>query len=410
MFTNTGETMTTSRWRSTVLGTGALCYATLMFVWFSVPAYLPNITQEFGMTQSQAGLLTGAIPLTYVPIALVSGAILDRIGAHRGIAFGVILFGVAQVSRASVTGFPQLLGLTMLVGVAGTTLTFGLPKLVSELYPPGDIGVPSSLYLLGSLLGTAAAFGLGRGYLGPLLGGWRPLFYASGFFAIALSLCWWLIVQYAPIHIWQTALNATRDPSDHPSIRTNIRIVLGNAPLRLLLVVGFVYLMVLHGLQNWLPTLFQHRGLSPQHAAFTASAFVGLEALGVLIIPALSDRTGQRGMFIAGAGGICAAGTAALLIPDAPLSLAVLGVLIAGFGIGGLAPLVRMVPPELDDIGPELTGTATGFVFAVGEFGGFLGPFLIGYLQDSTGLYTPGLAVLTAGCLLVVLAGRRVPV
>jgi nitrate/nitrite transporter NarK len=88
----------------------------------------------------------------------------------------------------------------------------------------------------------------------------------------------------------------------------------------------------------------------------------------------------------------------------------VAGALVVGIGVGGLSPLVRIVPAELDGIGPELTGTAVGLVFAVGELGGFLGPFLIGAGYDLTGSYVPGLAVIGLGCLGTVLAGRRLPV
>jgi nitrate/nitrite transporter NarK len=68
-----------------------------------------------------------------------------------------------------------------------------------------------------------------------------------------------------------------------------------------------------------------------------------------------------------------------------------------------------MVPPELDGVGPALTGTAVGLVFAVGELGGFLGPFLVGSLFDLTGSYAPGLAVVAGACLVAVVAGRRIP-
>jgi cyanate permease len=80
-------------------------------------------------------------------------------------------------------------------------------------------------------------------------------------------------------------------------------------------------------------------------------------------------------------------------------------VVVAGVGIGGLAPLMRSIPIELDGIGPQLTGVATGLVFTVGEVGGFAGPFLIGSLRDATGSFLPGFALLAAGGLVVVAAG-----
>jgi nitrate/nitrite transporter NarK len=68
--------------------------------------------------------------------------------------------------------------------------------------------------------------------------------------------------------------------------------------------------------------------------------------------------------------------------------------------MGGLSPLIRAVPVELEGIGARLTGTAVGIVFAVGEIGGFLGPVAIGVLRDTMGTFTPGLLV-AALCTLV---------
>ncbi|WP_340681227.1 hypothetical protein [Natrinema gelatinilyticum] len=80
-------------------------------------------------------------------------------------------------------------------------------------------------------------------------------------------------------------------------------------------------------------------------------------------------------------------------------------VLVTGFGVGGLSPLVRAIPPDLEGIGARLTGTAVGFIFAVGEIGGFLGPVLVGTLRDVTGSYSSGLLVLASGGVVVTVAG-----
>ena len=60
-----------------LVGVGALSYTCLLFLWFSLPAYLSTIIAETGITGTQAGVLAGAIPLTYVPLALFSGLVVD---------------------------------------------------------------------------------------------------------------------------------------------------------------------------------------------------------------------------------------------------------------------------------------------------------------------------------------------
>ncbi len=403
-------------YRYLLLGLGTLAYAGLMFVWFSVPAYLAALVSDFGLSSTQAGLLTGAIPLTYIPVALFSGVITDRVGPYRAIGVGVILFGGAQFGRAAVHSFPTLLALTVVIGLGGTTVTFGLPKLVSDLFPPAESGTPSSVYVLGSLAGTAAAFSLGRDVLGPALGGWRPLFHVTGLAVLAFAAVWWVSIRWIPVSDVQYAADGGSshtdgdDPLSIATLRSDISRVFSNRSMRLLFVVGLVYLLVTHGLQNWLAAVLTSRGVDPALAASLVSGFVVAEAVGTFVVPVLSDRLGVRGTAITTCMGLCALGTATLLVPSVPLVVPVVGALLVGVGVGGVSPLVRMIPTELDGVGPALTGTAVGLIFAIGEAGGFLGPFLVGSLYDLTGTYAAGLGVICVGCLLAVLAGRRLPV
>ncbi|GGL25668.1 MFS transporter [Halarchaeum grantii] len=403
--------LSTSRTRTLLLALGTLAYASLMFVWFSVPAYLDAIVADFALSSTQAGVLTGAIPLTYVPVALFSGVVTDRVGPYRAIGVGVPLFGAAQLGRSFAESFPVLLALTVVVGVGATTITFGLPKLVSDLYPPAASGTPSSVYVVGSLAGTAAAFSLGRGVLGPALGGWRALFAATGVAVLGYALCWWAVVRTVPIETIRYADDPAADDASLSlaALRRDVGRVFANRSMRLLVVVGVVYLLVTHGVQNWLATVLQSHGVAAPLAATFVSGFVAAQAVGTLAVPALSDRLGERGAVIAGCLAFCALGTLAFLPAGVPLAGLLAGALLVGLGAGGVSPLVRMVPAELDGVGPTLTGTAVGLVFAVGELGGFLGPFLIGALYDLTGTYATGLAVIALACALAVEAGRRLP-
>jgi sugar phosphate permease len=140
-----------------LVAAGAVSYACLTFVWFSLPAYLAPLIEEVGLTGAQAGVLAGAVPLTYVPLALLTGLAVDRVGPVWSIAAGLVTFGLAQVGRSVAAGFPTLLATTLLIGVGATAITFGLPKLASVSFPPDRTGAPSSIYLVGASAGTARA-------------------------------------------------------------------------------------------------------------------------------------------------------------------------------------------------------------------------------------------------------------
>jgi cyanate permease len=380
---------------------GALCYTSLTFVWFSLPAYLATIIAEVGLSGTEAGLLAGAVPLTYIPIALFSGLAVDRIGPARSLAAGLVVTGIAQIARSVAGGFPSLLAATLLLGIGATAITFGLPKLVSVLFPPAETGLPSSLYMVGAAVGTAGAFGVGRPVVGPLLGGWRPLFLYSGVAALGYAVVWLAVVRVVPVGGENGTDDAERAST---SVRTDLRRVLGHRDLRLMVVLGVVYLALVHGLQGWLPTVLEARGLSADRAGQTTTLLVGAKVVGVLAIPTLADRIDARRGAVIGCGGLAAVGVTGVVAGGATATAA-LGIVIAGLGVGGLSPLIRAIPPNLEGIGPELTGVAVGLVFAVGEIGGFLGPVLVGTLHDLTGSYVPGFGVLVGGGVVAVVVG-----
>lgn len=382
---------------------GAGIYAALTFVWFSLPAYLPVIIEEAELTGTEAGILAGAVPLTYIPLALFSGLAVDRIGPARSLAGALLLFGTGQALRSVATGFPSLLATTLLLGVGATVVTFGLPKLVAVLFPADETGLPSSVYLVGAAAGSATAYAVGRPIVGPWLGGWRPLFLWSGLLAVTGAVVWLALVRL-------TAPERTPEPpadgAGLGAVRRDVRTVLTHRDLRLVVVLGLAYLSILHGLQGWLPTILEGRGLAVHHAAQATTLVVIANVVGVLTIPGIADRFDARRVAVVASSATAALGVAGIIV-GGTTAVTIAGIVAAGVGVGGLSPMVRAIPPALEGIGRRLTGTAVGLVFAVGEVGGFFGPVLIGLLHDATGSFLPGLAILSASGLAAMVAGSR---
>ncbi|MFB6166298.1 MAG: CynX/NimT family MFS transporter [Haloarculaceae archaeon] len=399
----TAETVTPGSW--VLLALGSLAYLLYTFSWFLLAAFLDPIAAGLGLSPTQAGIVAGAVPLSYVPLALASGLLVDRIGPARAIGGGSVLVGLAQVVRASATGFPALLVPTLLIGVGGTGLTFGLPKLAAERFPGERLSTASAVYLVGSTLGTAAAFGLGRPLLGPALGGWRPVFRWTGLLVVAYALAWLAAARVLGPRLARFGDDGPSKGLSLGSARADVVTVLSHPQLRLLVVVGAMQLFLTHGLQAWLPTVLGVRGLGADLAATATSLLVVARLAGTLTLPPLADRLAVRRATIVACGALAAVGTAGLAGFGASLAGTVAVVGLVGIGIGGLAPLVRALPTEFEGIGQELTATANGLIFTVGEVGGFAGPFVVGGLRDVTGSFAPGLAVLGAGAVLIVLAG-----
>jgi len=361
--------------------------------------------REMGLTSTEAGIVTGAVQLSYIPLSLLSGLIIDRLGARRSLAIGILVIGASHVARGIAVGFVSLLVPTLLIGVGGTAVTFGLPKLVSELFPADSSGSMSSVYIVGATLGSATVFGIARPVLGPFAGGWRPFFVGTGLFVLGFALLWTATSWY----LWDRIETFSREDDDQSfalaSIREDVTSVFTHRGLLLLVVIGTVRLFVAHGLSAWLPTMLEARGLAAGLAGTVTSLFIVVRIVGIVSVPVVSDRLSTRRLPIVGCGVAGTIGMAGLLVGSSIPALLGSLVLVGVFIIGGLSPLIRAIPIELDGIGPRLTAVATGLIFTVGEIGGFLGPFLIGALRDLTESFAPGIGLLTAGGLLTILAG-----
>jgi cyanate permease len=388
-----------------LLGLASLGYFLFTFSWFSLAAYLVPIIEELGLSSTQAGVVTGAVQLSYIPLSLVSGLVIDRLGSRQSLGAGLFVIGTGHLLRGLSTEFTTILLPTLLLGVGGTAITFGLPKLVSELFPPERSGTMSSVYIVGATLGSATVFAVARPLVGPLAGGWRPFFLYTGVAVVGYAILWTVVSGY----LWRSVQTFSAGDDEQSfslgSMRSDLVRVFTHYGLLLLVVIGTMRLFITHGLSNWLPTILESRGMTPELAGTVTSLFILIRILGIVGIPAVSDRFTTRRLPIIGCGLAGAIGMAGLIVATTVPVLLLSLVLVGTFVIGGLSPLIRAIPIEMDGIGPQLTAVATGLIFTIGEVGGFAGPFLIGYLHDITGSFTPALGVLAAASLVAAIAG-----
>ncbi len=388
-----------------LLGLASGGYFLFMFSWFSLAAYLVPVMADLGLSNTQAGLVTGAVQLSYIPLSLVSGLAIDRLGSRRSLGAGLAIIGIAHVMRGLSTGFITVLLPTFLLGIGGTAVTFGLPKLVSELFPSERSGSMSSVYIVGATLGSATVFAVARPLVGPLVGGWRPFFLYTGIAVLGFAAVW----TVGSWRLWRTVDRFEAEATDQgfslDSMRTDLVSVLTHSGLLLLVIVGTMRLYISHGLSNWLPAILEARGMTPALAGTLTSVFILIRILGIVGLPAVSDKLATRRLPIIVAGIAGAVGVIGLMLGRDVWSLTVSLLLVGTFVIGGLSPLIRSIPIELNGIGPRLTAVSIGLIFTVGEVGGFMGPFAIGFLRDVTGAFAPALGSLAIASLVTAVAG-----
>src|SRR5512133_342167 len=96
-----------------------MCLALMMVVAAvaSLNVALPGIARDTGATQTQLQWIVDAYALTFAALLLPAGAIGDRFGRRRVLAFGLTLYGLASLVALFFHTPAQLIGLRVLMGV-----------------------------------------------------------------------------------------------------------------------------------------------------------------------------------------------------------------------------------------------------------------------------------------------------
>jgi MFS family permease len=166
-----------------------------------------------------------------------------------------------------------------------------------------------------------------------------------------------------------------------------------------LLLAALYFSMVIcgYGLTFWTPLLLKTRsgGLwSDQTISFVGTIPSIAAVLAMLLAGIHSDRHGERRWHVAVGTWVGAVGVIAGAFVGSPwLTIAALSVAAAG-GSSALGPFWAM---STSMMGSAAAAGGIALVNAVGNLGGFFGPYAMGGLKDHTHSFTTGLCVLAAG-------------
>jgi len=341
--------------------------------WVLVGALGAYIAADLDLSSTQKGLMVAVPPLGGAGFRLLLGPLSDRVGIKRLGLLSLALTLVPLAWGATVaTTYAQLLGVGLLLGVAGASFAVALP-LASRWYPPEHQGLALGIAGAGNSGTVVAALAAPR--LAEHVG-WH------GTFALAMvpvCLAW---VAFAVL-----AKEPPRPAGPPPGGPMSL---LREPDPRWLCAFYMVSFGGFVGLSSYLPMFFVDRfGLTK----VAAGGFAALCAVaGSLLRPvggALSDRLG--GTRVLATALVVAACLVTILatLPALALTVTMLALVLGLLGIGNGA-VFQLVGYRV----PDRFGAMTGLVGAAGGVGGFLLPFGFGWLASVTGSFTVGFAAL----------------
>ena len=342
-------------------------------IWVILGALGAYIADDLGLSASQKGVLV-ATPLLSAAVCRVAfGVLADKFGPRRvGTISMLIVLAPLLWGWLGATSMSALLGVGVLLGVAGASFAISLP-LASRWYPPRYQGLAMGIAGAGNSGTVACAL------LAPRIAeqiGWHATMGLAAIPATLVLIAFRVLAKEPPAPAQPLTLDRFASmlrEGDAWRLCGLYAVTFG----------GFV------GFSSFLPIFFHDQyGLSKVDAASLAA--VG-GAAGSILRPLgghLADRIGGTTVLTAVYG---IAAPLVLLLSGLPsLTLAAIGfplvMGVLGIGNGATFQLVGLRFRAR-------IGVVTGLVGAAGGLGGFLLPIALGGLHDSLGGYGAGLTL-----------------
>lgn len=336
-----------------------------------LPPLLPAIIDDLSVTAFLAGIAITAQRIAGASMEYPSGRIADQLSRTTVLlgCIGLVIIGVSILS-VSISYTLFVIGLVV-IGVGKGMYSTASRALLSDIYRRKR-GRAFGINMMGSEF--AGILGAGVAIIVVVVATWR-----AAFLPIVIVLFPLIFVFYhyskEPVRIASIDLGM-QDTGNR---------IFGDSSLRWVLVVYCLYVLSASGVSTFLPLfLIEVHSVS---FAFASSAFASLYVMGIVAKPStgyLSDMIPR--LYIAGGSlAIAALGLATLLAAPSK-AVALIGVLVYGFGYRGLPPGLQAF--LMDRFPDKSMAGDLGAMRTVYLFVGALGPAYAGFSSATFG-YVP---------------------
>jgi MFS family permease len=359
----------------------ALLWGLVMMNRLAIVYLFPFIIPEFKISYAHAGGLASILAITSAFGIWFFGGVSDRIGRKIILIPGTIFFSIMSWFSGLTVSFLQMLLVRGLMGVGqGAVLPTSIATISSESTPTHR-GFNFGLH---QALGPLIALGIGAILVTQLtkMMSWRMVFFVVGIPGLVISIILYFCMREPNHTLFREEGEILEGPTERPGFFAPLkyRNVIVSSVVNFLMM-GCLFVFATFSIVYLTKKI--HLSISDAGIIISLLGFAGF--IGCILLPLLSDRVGRKPIIIPSlfVAGLCFLGF--ILSGDNFFFLA-LSVSIAGFAIGGIAP-IALSALTTESVPPYLAATASGIPASIGEiFGSALMPFLTGYLCDLYGL------------------------
>lgn len=398
-----------------ILITCIISYMDRVNIAFAMPG---GMDDELGITASMAGLAGGIFFIGYLFLQVPGGKLAVYGNGKKFIGWSLLAWAVISVLTGLVTNQYQLLFLRFALGVSEGGMLPVVLTMISNWFPDKERGRANAIVIMFvPIAGILTA---------PLSGwiitawDWRMLFLVEGALSLVVMALWYFTISNRPQEAkWisqaekEYLVKTLHDEQlliKGKTVRNaSLRRVLGDRIMWQLILVNFFYQTGIYGYTLWLPTILKGltHGDMEQVGLLAILPYIGA-IFGMLIISTLSDRTGKRKVFVALPLACFATCMALSVLLKDHVWWSYAALVGCGVFIQAAAGVFWTIPPKL--FNAEVAGGARGVINALGNLGGFCGPYMVGVLislfSKDIGVYSLAASLAIASVLALMLPNK----
>ncbi len=383
------------------------CYIFNYLDRFNISFAALEMKADLGFSDAVYGLGAGMFFVGYVFFEVPSNLLMEKIGARIWISRIMMTWGIVSCAMMFVkTPFSFYL-LRFLLGVSEAGFFPGIILYLTYWIPARERARSFALFLtstsLAGVLGgpISAALLKMRGLEG--LQGWQWMFLLEGIPSILLGVFTFFYLTNEP----RQAAWLTEEEREwlHKTLQEEAEVkqkkhgfTLGRALLHPrvwhLCLLYFSIIISFYGVAFWLPQIVKNfSGLSNSTVALLSALPYLCASIAMVMTANHSDRTNERRWHVAlpAVAGCLGLSMAALFQQGSPW-LALVMLCVAATGIWSTLGPFWSLPAVF------LSGTAAAggiaLINSIGNVGGFVGPYLIGFVKEKTGHFESGMLIL----------------
>ncbi|CRG51479.1 MFS transporter [Yersinia wautersii] len=364
-----------------------------------------QMADDLQFSDTVYGLGAGMFFIGYFFLEIPSNLILHRVGARLWIARIMITWGIISACMAFVTTPMSFYVMRFLLGVAEAGFFPGIILYISYWFPSHRRGRVYGLFVISVPL---------SGIIGAPLSGWI-MQYFNGFQGYA-GWQWMFILEGIPsVLVGILVIYKLKDRITHATwltdkekdiLQTNIdneaehhahsrlRDAFLQPRVWLLTLIYFCLISGFYTIGFWLPTLIRDSGVKDiLSIGFLTAIPSAAAAVTMIVVSRSADRLRERRWHLALTAVLGAVGIILSTYFSDNIVVAMVCLTIGAMGALSTIPLFWSLPTAF--LGGSAAAAGIAFINSWGNLGGFVAPYMMGYLKDLTQSTTTGMLIIS---------------